>query len=102
MSSFTKHYVSVHGFTRTSFDVLEGGRADILFQSNIKGTTQFTSLFVSGTITSAAEGTASEYVLYLVFNYCSVAVYKGKVCVLYKNIKENAVPPLRMGDIGMA
>ena len=96
MSSFTKHYVSVHGFTRTSFEALEGERADILFQLNIKGTTQLPSVVVSGTITSAAEGTASECVLYLVFNYCNVAVYNRKVCLLYKNIK-NAVPQLRMG-----
>ena len=51
---------SVHGFTRSSYDVVEGGRADIFFQLNIKGRTSAPFLTVRGTITAAADGTASE------------------------------------------
>ena len=50
----------MHGFTKSSFDALEDGRADIFFQLNVKGATQFSTLILSGTITSAANGTAGE------------------------------------------
>ena len=42
----------------------EGGRVDISFRLNVKGSSQFgTALFVSGTITAEADGTAGEVTL---------------------------------------
>ena len=54
------NFLSVHGFTRSSFDGVEGGIANVSFELNVKGTTQFPTLVVSGTITAEADGTASE------------------------------------------
>ena len=56
---------SVHGFTRSSFDAIEGGRANISLQLNAKDATQFPTLVLSGTITSVADGTAGEKEAYL-------------------------------------
>ena len=58
-------WFSVHAFTKSSFDTIEGGRANISFQLNAKGATQFPTLVLSGTITSVADGTAGEKEAYL-------------------------------------
>ena len=54
------NFLSVHGFTRSSFDGVEGGTAYISFQLNVKGSTRFPTLVISGTITEEPDGTASE------------------------------------------
>ena len=54
-------YYTVHGFLQAEYDVDENERLNIMFQLNVKGTTQFGSaLVVIGTITAEADGTASE------------------------------------------
>ena len=54
-------YYTVHGFLQEEYDVDENERLNIMFQLNVKGTTQFGSaLVVIGTITAEADGTASE------------------------------------------
>ena len=54
-------YYTVHGFLQEEYDVNENERLNIMFQLNVKGTTQFGSaLVVIGTITAEADGTASE------------------------------------------
>ena len=50
----------VHGFRQSVYDVEEDNRLDIEFALNVVGTTQLTTLVVSGTITSEADGTTSE------------------------------------------
>ena len=53
-------YPAVHGFPQVRYSVSEGGRLDTIFQLNVKGTTQFGALVVTGLITAAADGTASK------------------------------------------
>ena len=50
----------VHGFRQSVYDINEGARLDTDFSLNVVGTTQFSTLAVSGTITSEAAGTASK------------------------------------------
>ena len=50
---------------RSSFDTIEGGRANTSFQLNVKGATQFPNLVLSGTITCVADGAAGEKEAYL-------------------------------------
>ena len=50
----------VHGFLQNVFDVDEGARLDTEFALNVVGTTQFSTLVVSGAITAEAAGTASK------------------------------------------
>ena len=58
-------YYTVHGFLQEEYDVGENERLDTMFQLNVKGITQFGSgLVVIGTITAAADGTASKHYLY--------------------------------------
>ena len=53
-------FLVVHGFRQSVYDVEEGNRLDTEFALNVVGTTQFTTLVVSGTITSEADGTTSQ------------------------------------------
>ena len=55
--------IVVHGFVNATYNVVEGGILDTLFQLNVKGMTAFFDLFVEGTITSEADGSASGYTL---------------------------------------
>ena len=48
----------VHGFLQREYHVLEGDRLDAIFQQNVKGQTNLG--IVLGTITAAADGTASK------------------------------------------
>ena len=49
--------------------MLEGERLHAMFQPNVKGTTQFgVSSILIGTITAAADGTASKQHYYLLYN----------------------------------
>ena len=50
----------VHGFLQAEYDVSEDNRLDTEFRLNVKGTTQFPRLFVGGTVTAQAAGTASN------------------------------------------
>ena len=52
---------SVHGFRQTVYNVEESGRLYTEFALNVVGTTQFSTLTVSGTITATADGTSSEH-----------------------------------------
>ena len=53
---------TVHGFPQTVYTVMEEYILDTRFQLNVKGMTNFPGLlFIQGTITSVAGGTASEY-----------------------------------------
>ena len=52
---------AVHGFLLAEYHVQENQRLDTIFQLDVKGETQFgDALLVSGTITSAPDGTASK------------------------------------------
>ena len=51
---------AVHGFQQSVYDVDEGDRLDTDFSLNVVGTTQLSTLAVSGTITSEVAGTASK------------------------------------------
>ena len=53
-------FLVVHGFCQPIYDVEEGNQLDTEFALNVVGTTQFTTLVVSGTITSEANGTTSQ------------------------------------------
>ena len=55
---------AVHGFNRSHYYVLEEERLDTVFQLNVKGTTPFDALIVTGIITTAADGTASKLQVY--------------------------------------
>ena len=53
--------VAVHGFTNTTYNVVEGDRLHTHFQFNVKGETALGGALVfSGRITTASGGTASE------------------------------------------
>ena len=41
----------------------EDYRLDISFQLNVKGTSQFPTLVISGTVTAEAQGTASKKII---------------------------------------
>ena len=47
---------TVHGFLHASYEVMEGDRLDTVFQLFVKGTGG--NLFLDGTITAEASGTA--------------------------------------------
>ena len=51
---------AVHGFRQSVYDVDENDRLDTNFSLNVVGTTAFSTLVVSGTITAEAAGTASK------------------------------------------
>ena len=51
---------TVHGFAQAAYDVVEDERLDTRFQFNVKGTTQFGGLVVTGVITATADGTAGR------------------------------------------
>ena len=51
---------AVHGFAQVVYDVDENDTLDTDFRLNVKGTTAFPGLFVRGTITAEAAGTASK------------------------------------------
>ena len=53
----------VHGFLQAEYNVDENDRLDTEFRLNVKGTTQFPELFVTGTITAEAAGTASNNIV---------------------------------------
>ena len=53
-------FSAVHGFRQSVYDVDEEGRLDTNFSLNVVGTTPFSTLVVSGTITAEAAGTASK------------------------------------------
>ena len=53
-------FLVVHGFRQPIYNVKEGNRLDTEFALNVVGATQFTTLVVSGTITSEADGTTSQ------------------------------------------
>ena len=55
---------AVHGFNRSHYYVLEEERLDTVFQLNVKGTTAFNDLIITGIITTAADGTASKLQVY--------------------------------------
>ena len=45
----------VHGFLETQYSVLEGETVDIVFQRNVKGTTNFPLISIQGSITSEGD-----------------------------------------------
>ena len=51
---------AVHGFAQAEYDVDEDARLDTDFRLNVKGTTAFPGLNISGTIRAEAAGTASK------------------------------------------
>ena len=53
-------YYTVHGFLQAEYDVDEDERLDTVFQLNVKGTTPFDALIVTGVVTATADGTASK------------------------------------------
>ena len=54
--------LTVHGFAQAVYNVMEENILNTRFELNVKGTTNFPGLlFIQGTITSVAGGTASEY-----------------------------------------
>ena len=55
---------AVRGFNRSHYYVLEEERLDTVFQLNVKGTTVFDYIIVTGIITAAADGTASKLQVY--------------------------------------
>ena len=55
----------VHGFIQAEYDVSEERRLDTEFRLNVKGTTQFPRIFVTGTITAEAAGTASNNIVFV-------------------------------------
>ena len=55
------NYFTVHGFQNAVYDVAEDARLETEFALNVVGTTQFSKLVVSGTITLEADGTASKW-----------------------------------------
>ena len=51
--------------------MMEQGILNTRFQLNVKGTTNFPGLlFIQGTITSVAGGTASEFIMHRVLTVC--------------------------------
>ena len=52
---------AVHGFRQSVYDVDENDRLDAEFALNVVGTTQLSTLVVSGTVTAEAAGTASKW-----------------------------------------
>ena len=60
------------------FNVDEGSRLDTEFAMNVVGTTQFPTIFVSGTITAEPAGTASKWQHALWFPHVtsSVSLYR--------------------------
>ena len=53
-------FLLVHGFRQSVYNVNEGNRLDTQFALNVVGITQLVAFVISGTITAAADGTASE------------------------------------------
>ena len=58
--NYVSSYPTVHGFLQSEYSVTEDDRLDTVFQVNVKGTTQFSTLAMTGTITAQAAGTASN------------------------------------------
>ena len=54
--------VSVHGFNRKTYTLVEGEQLNITFDLEVKGQTIFPSLDVGGRVTSEAD-TAGEYII---------------------------------------
>ena len=64
MCTFTHPFCpAVHGFLQAEYSITEGDSLNTVFQLNVKGTTQLPRLFLTGTITAAAAGTASKGML---------------------------------------
>ena len=63
----------VHGFTNAFYDVEEGERLDMVFKVNVKGTTGFSSLLLTGNITSAAGPNTSEF-----YDICHLQIHPEK------------------------
>lgn len=63
---------SVHGFLQREYHVLEGDQLDAIFQQNVKGQTNLG--IVPGTITAAADGTASKRLPYSSVTFTPVFV----------------------------
>ena len=49
----------VHGFEHVKYEVIEGETLSITFKRNVKGTTRYRRLSLSGSITSAGDDTSS-------------------------------------------
>ena len=54
--------------------MIEDSRLDTEFRLNVKGMTTFSGLTVTGTITAAADGTASKKFPQLLFHHLTISL----------------------------
>ena len=58
----TRYFLSVHGFERANYDIVEAEILDIEFRQNVKGTSTLPDAALTGTITAVVAGTAGKNV----------------------------------------